>query len=369
MLIGLEDGVSFHIARGLDQRTIEQPEFQVSRGVIDRVIETWEAVLTSNAQNDPRFDSSKSIRGLQLRSIMCAPMQVKEKLIGVIYVDNRLVSGIFRDLDLSFLNAIANSAGAAVENARLYQIALDQAKMEEEMRMARNIQVSLLPETPPALAGWNFVASWIPARQVSGDFYDFIDMSDGKQGFVIGDVTDKGLPAGLFMVFARSALRKALENHSHPAQAMIAANQTICTEARMGLYVTLIFGALDPEKGELTFINAGHNPALHYRVAQSRIERLMPTGIPMGIDETFTFHQKTIQLEPGDFIVLYTDGITEAINRVEEEYGTERLESVVFANRNQAMGEISTAIQDSVKAFAQECFPFDDTTLLLVGRE
>src|SRR5512143_651728 len=164
----------FRVARGIDRNTIEQPQFQVSRSVISRVAEEGRALLTSNAQDDVSLKMQRSVAVLGLRAILCVPLQLKGTLLGVIYVDNRLQSGVFYPDDLDLLTAIAASAATAIENARLYRLAVEKGRMERELQMARDLQSSLLPRETPQLAGWDFAAYWQPARQVSGDFYDFI---------------------------------------------------------------------------------------------------------------------------------------------------------------------------------------------------
>ncbi len=199
----------FRVARGIDRLTIEQPQFEVSRSVIMRVADEGRSVLTSNAQDDAWLKTHRSVAVLGLRSILCVPLQIKGALLGVIYVDNRLQSGIFQPADLELLTAIASNAATAIENARLYQVAIEKGRLERELQVARELQSSLLPHETPQLSGWEFAAYWQPARQVSGDFYDFISTSSGL-GIVIADVSDKGMPAALFMALSRTIMRASL---------------------------------------------------------------------------------------------------------------------------------------------------------------
>lgn len=207
MLRDVRNVLRFRVARGLDQRTIEAPEFQVSQGLVERVDREGKPTLASDAQTDEWLASRNSVQLLGLHAILCVPLQVRGVPIGVIYVDNRLQAGVFSPADLELLTGIATSAAISIENARLYQIAVEKGRLERELQLAREVQASLIPRVIPSLPGWEFAALWQPAREVSGDFYDFLSVSDGRLGVIIADVTDKGMPAALFMANARSLIR------------------------------------------------------------------------------------------------------------------------------------------------------------------
>src|SRR5512136_1268377 len=329
----------FRVARGIERHTIEQPQFQVSRSVLVRVAEEGRPLLTSNAQDDARLKAHHSVAVLGLRSILCVPLQIKGSLLGVIYVDNRLQSGIFQPADLDLLTAIASSAATAIENARLYQVAVEQGRLERELQMARDLQASLLPREAPRLAGWDFAAYWKPARQVSGDFYDFIPMEQGV-GVVIADVSDKGMPAALFMALSRTIVRASLIQAESPADGMRHANQLICADSPNSMFVTLFAAQLNRVGGDLTYVNAGHNPPYLYRAAEDQPRRLARTGMALGIDDTACFDQQSVRLEPGDALILYTDGILDALNVRGEEFGDERLRRVCAQHHTETAAQI-----------------------------
>jgi sigma-B regulation protein RsbU (phosphoserine phosphatase) len=375
MLTGSGEDVAdltFRAARGLDQQTIEEPRFQVSRSIVERVARQGKPLLTSDAQADDRFNIRQSVVYLGLRSILCVPLSLKDRVIGVIYVDNRLQAGIFTQADLELLTAIASSAAIAIENARLYQVAVEKGRLERELQMARKVQASLLPAEMPQIPGWEFTAQWRPAREVAGDYYDFMRTSSpgypDALGLVIADVTDKGLPAALFMVFTRSVVRNSLARAASPAEGITQANQVICSESTHGLFVTLVYAYLDPPSGELTYVNAGHNPPLYYRAGGDRLSYLSNTGIPLGVEEISVYTQRTILLEPGDFVLFYTDGVTEAIDSAQQEYGLERLEGALLAARDLPAGEMLAALEGDIRRFTGPAAPFDDITILLVKR-
>lgn len=361
------DELSFRAARGMDQQTIEAPRFQVSRSVVERVARLGQPLLTSDAQTDDRFNIRQSIVMMGLRSVLCVPLTAKERTIGVVYVDNRLQAGIFTQADLELLSAIASTAAIAIENARLYQVAVEKSRMERELQMARTVQISLLPAELPQLPGWEFAARWQPARQVAGDLYDFIPLP-GRLGLVVADVTDKGLPAALFMVFSRSVVRNSLARAATPQEGILQANRAICAESSHGLFVTLFYAQLDPASGEIIYVNAGHNPALLYRAGQGRLVALPNTGMPLGVEAEAEYSQRTAQLEPGDFLVLYTDGITEAIDGRREQYGEERLEQAILAAHQRPVDQVAAAIEADLGRFTGPTAPFDDVTLMIVKR-
>jgi sigma-B regulation protein RsbU (phosphoserine phosphatase) len=361
----------FRVARGMDHETIDDPQFQVSRSVVERVAHEGQPVLTSDAQADDRFKMRASIMSLGLRSILCVPLALKDAVLGVVYVDNRLQRGLFVKDDLELVSAIASSAAVAIENARLYQVAVEKGRMERELQMARDVQASLLPRGTPQVPGWDFAVRWRPAREVAGDYYDFIPGDGGQLGVVIGDVSDKGMHSALFMAVTRSIVRASVSHASAPVEGISNANRLICGDSVDGMFVTLFYALLRPELGEITYVNAGHNPALLYR--QSRAEQepltlLRPTGMALGILEDFAFEQRSVCLEPGDCMVLYTDGVTDAIRADRQRFGIERLCQVVQANISASATEMVIAVEDAVGAFADSEAQFDDMALVVAKR-
>src|SRR5512143_2987526 len=271
MLVGADGKLTFRAARGMDQQTIAEPEFQISQGVVEQVAREGKAVLTHNALADERFKQRESVFNLKLRSILCVPLKVKERVLGVIYVDNRLHAGLFGPADLDLLSAIGSSAAIAIENARLYQMSVEKGRMERELGLARQVQSSLLPQSWPQMPGWEFAARWLPAREVAGDFFDFIQLSPRDDlpslGLVIADVTDKGMPAALFMAFTRTVVRVSTDRAGSPAENITYANRLICAENSGGMFVSLFYACLQLGTGQLTYVNAGHNFPLVYRAA------------------------------------------------------------------------------------------------------
>jgi sigma-B regulation protein RsbU (phosphoserine phosphatase) len=368
MLRDPDGSLVFRVARGMDRETIDDPQFQVSRSVVERVAHDGQPVLTSDAQRDDRFSMRQSVMSLGLRSILCVPLTRKDQISGVVYVDNRLQAGLFTPGDLELLSAIASSAAIAIENARLYQLAVEKGRLERELQMAREVQASLLPQATPEVPGWEFVACWYPARQVAGDYYDFIPLDEQQLGLVMADVSDKGMPAALFMALTRSVVRASVHGSPVPAQAIARANRLVCTDSVRGMFVTLFYAQLHLETGELVYVNAGHNPPLLYDARQAQLTRLAPTAMALGVLPDFPFEQGTVRLEPADFLLLYTDGVTDATNAELQGFGMERLERVILNHQDAPAAGVMAALEEQIRAFSGSAAQFDDVAILIAKR-
>lgn len=360
--------LEFRSARGLDQTTIDHPEFEISRGVVEKVARSGEGVRVSNAQEDDRFRSRKSVLDLKLRSILCVPLKLKDKLIGVIYIENRVQAGIFSDRQLELLIAIASSAATAIDNARLYQVAVEKGRMERELQMAYQVQSSLIPYEIPQAHGWEFTACWRPAREVSGDFYDFIQNQDGQMNFVIADVTDKGMPAALFMAMTRSLVRSSIDQAPSLAKGITNANRHICLDSSLSMPVTLFACKLDLDTGHLVYVNAGHNPPMYFNADKKEFSLLTRTGIFMGFDEKASYEQKSFILNPGDFVLCYTDGVLDALNSEGEAFEMARFKNLVDQHLQSPACDLLDAIIVSHTNFTGETLPYDDLTILIIKR-
>jgi serine phosphatase RsbU (regulator of sigma subunit) len=363
-----EGRLSFRAARGIEQQTLDAPEFQVSRGLLDRVLRDGEAICTSDALSDARFNQRESVIGLRLRSILCVPLTIKDTITGALYVDNRLHIGLFTPADLALLTAIAGSAAIAIENARLYQLAVEKGRLERELQLARQLQRSLLPRRAPDRQGWEFASAWHPARQVAGDYYDFILSDDQAQlGLVVADVSDKGMASALFMALTRTTVRASVASAHAPAEGISRANALICADATDGMFVTLFYASLNTHSGLLTYVNAGHNPPWLYQAAADEFVRLTRNGMALGVDADAAYTQREVQLQAGDFVLLYTDGVTDAL-RGEEDFGEARLAEVLRQHRHAAAGALVAVIEYTLRAFTDTALPFDDITMVAIRR-
>jgi sigma-B regulation protein RsbU (phosphoserine phosphatase) len=366
MLHEADGRLVFRVARGMDQETIDDPQFQISRSVVEQVAREGPPILTSDAQRDARFSMRQSVQSLGLRSILCVPLKTKDEVSGVVYVDNRLQVGTFTQDDLELLKAIASSAAIAVENARLYQVAVEKGRLERELQMAREVQASFLPRETPQVPGWEFVARWQPARDVAGDYYDFIPLDGGQLGLVIADVSDKGMAAALFMALTRSIVRASVGRAPSPANGIAHANRLICADSTKGMFVTLFYALLNPATGEMIYINAGHNPPLLCRADQDQLTPLARTGMALGVVEDTPFEQHTLRLNPGDFILFYTDGVTDATDAHLQNFGLERLQRVILDHRHAPAADVVAALERAIGDFADSTAPGDDMAMVVI---
>jgi sigma-B regulation protein RsbU (phosphoserine phosphatase) len=223
-----------------------------------------------------------------------------------------------------------------------------------------------MPHDAPQFPGFDIAGFWRVAREVGGDFYDFIPRPGGGLGIVIGDVTDKGVPAAFFMALARTTIRSSLAAAESPLAGIQQANRLLCADASSGMFVTLYYIGLGPGSRTFTGINAGHNPPLHFR-ASDRIVAVLPRGgLPLGIDEAAAFGEIRLELDPGEALLLYTDGVVDAESEALESFGLQRLMEAVKQNGHRPAVQMVEAIEDSVEAFAAGRPPFDDLTMVAV---
>jgi len=350
--------VQVHKGEGLEEEGY-------STTIVNQVVSTRLPLLTNNAQFDTRFQAGQSIIMRGLRAILCAPMMVKGRLMGVVYVDTSMRSRNFSNSDRDLLNAVAGQAAIALDNARLYTVAVEKGRIERELQMASEIQQGLLPHRMPDLPSYEMAAAWRPAREVAGDFYDAFSLGKDQAGVVIADVSDKGAPAALFMAVARTMIR----SHAHagllPVDVVARTNDLILEDAESGMFVTVYHSQFFSD-GRSLHVNAGHNPPLYYHQAGGTAEYMPRGGRAVGWFPDNPLQEVQLQLTPGDIIVYYTDGLTEAENPVADYYGEARLAQVVALNSDQSAEGILKSILDDVELFAEGTPPFDDLTILVV---
>jgi len=340
-------------------------EESYSTTIVNEVVATRMPLLTNNAQFDTRYKAGQSIIMKGLRAILCAPMMVKDRLVGVVYVDTSIRTGTFKDSDSFLLSAVAGQAAIAIENARLYRVAVEKGRLDRELQMAREIQESLLPRRMPQLPGYEMAARWQSAREVAGDFYDLFALADGTMGVVIADVSDKGAPAALFMASARSMIRSHALSGASPFETLYRTNDLIVDDSRDGTFVTVYY-SLFRTGGYAVHVNAGHNPPMIYRRAQNVVSFLPRGGRALGWFLNNPLKPIELRLEPGDVIVYYTDGLTDAENADGESYGEGRLAQAFSQCAGQSASQIVNYLVNEVDCFCGDVPAFDDLTLCVV---
>jgi len=302
-----------------------------------------------------------------IRSALGLPLRSQDEVQGIMVVDYVGQPHHFSQRRIALLSGLTNQAGIAIENVRLYRESLERERMAQELRVARRIQATFLPESCPQIPGWSIAALSQPAREVSGDFYDFFPLAAQRLGLVIADVSDKGVPAALFMALSRNVMRAiALEGRS-PADTLGRVNDLLRADSRSGMFVTLFYGILDTQTGELALASAGHNPA-YLRRRDGRLERLVCRGIALGVIERPAFQELQVRLEPGDALALYTDGVTESFDPEEREFGEEGLQAALRSATAGDANGLMDAIGRAVRRFVRGAPQADDLTMVVVVR-
>ncbi|HBP23061.1 MAG TPA: hypothetical protein DEA08_35475 [Planctomycetes bacterium] len=327
-LILLADGdMKVEIARRSDKTSIPPTAMQVSTQICRQVIDSGAPVLTTNAAADDRFGRYKSVVGLKLRSILCVPFRIKDEVFGTVLLDAGDV-GAFSKRDVEVLSAFGDQAAIAIENARLLNAARRRSRIEQELRIASQIQTKLLPRSFPQLPGLHVYGSTQPAKEVGGDYFDFIVREDGQLWFCIGDVTGKGVPAGMVMASARSALRSLVQRVADTRELVVALNRFLCDDLEdEEIFLSFVLMRFDPLSGRLFYTGAGHENLVIYRAATGAVELRKTGGTVLGLTPRVesTYKEVELELALGDALLLYTDGVTEAINEERELFGTDRL--------------------------------------------
>lgn len=341
-------------------------DLEVSRTILQEVMAQRHAVLSHNAMEDKRFRSGRSVANFGIRAMMCAPLVWRAEALGIVYLDSLGIAAFSQD-DLELLSGIAGQAAVALGNTRLHQELLKRQRLEQDLHLAERIQQSFLPNRIPDLDGYQFSARYDPAFEVGGDFYDFITLPDERLGLVVADVSGKGIAAALYMARLTSDLRYLALAEPDPSKVLDQMNRAVLENRQDDLFVTLVYAVLDTRTGELTLANAGHLPPVHRQAATGDIvQRDAGTGLPLGIVSEGDYSTVTFQLQPGDTVLLYTDGLVEAMSPNREMFGDHRLLQVLqtaSADPAEQLEQVVRACQHHVLDAPQ----FDDTTLVCLG--
>ena len=341
--------------------------FRISTAVRDRVINEKTSILVRNAQLEEAFKNRMSIVEQRVHTMMAAPLQAKERIIGLIYLDSPFILREFTKDDLSLLTVMANIAAVRLENARLAEIEQAERILKRDLSQAAEIQRAILPETAPQVTGLQLAGFNAPCRTVGGDYYGFVSYADGKVGLALGDVSGKGMAAAL-MVMAFEARLRVLTEVEHDAATLVSRlNKVTCANCPSNRFITFFFGVLDPVSGELVFSSAGHNPPVVVR-ASGETEMLEGGGPVLGVLSIAPYSDEKARLGPGDLLVIYSDGVTEAQNTSEEEYGEERLTKLLKERRAEPAEGIARAITDDLNRFTAGAAQADDITLVVAKR-
>ena len=299
-------------------------------------------------------------------SVMCFPLLAKSGTVGLLIVDDPRKSTNPRLM--SILGGIAHQTATVLETAKLQVSVGERRRLEQELEVARSIQASFIPEQPPRLPGWELAAVWRAARQVSGDFYDFIPLPEGKWGLVIADVADKGTPAALFMAVCRTLLRAAAVSRTSPARTLVRVNELLFNDGRADLFVTVFYAVWDPATGAVAYASGGHNAPLLVRRDRRAIVDLRTGGIALGGIPDIELDEHSVILEPGDMLVAYTDGVTEAMQADYAEWGLDRFREALVEAPGHSAEAVLQHVLRSIDEFVAGAPQSDDLTLWILRR-
>jgi serine phosphatase RsbU (regulator of sigma subunit) len=291
-------------------------------------------------------------------------LRARGKLVGVLVVGPTRSGRSLTGRRLNIVTGIAQQAAIAVVNDQLYKESAERSRMEQELEVARSIQASLIPDGAPDIPGSSVASYWQAARQVSGDFYDFMQLADGRWAMAIADVADKGVPAALFMALSRTILRTVAFNRRDPAEVLQRTNQLIYGDTSSDLFVTVFYAVWDHDSNKMTYASGGHNPPVLVR-RNGKVSLLSSDGIALGVLDEVKIDQNEIKLRAGDVIVFYTDGVSEAMNEDYDEFGLERLCMLAQNSRRGSASDIVQAITRAVDDHAGGTPQFDDITLVV----
>jgi serine phosphatase RsbU (regulator of sigma subunit) len=344
---------------------------RISKTIVNQVMDSKEAILSADAANDERFDMSQSIADFRIRSMMCAPLIDSDgKSFGVLQIDTLDQRNRFEENDLGVLVAVAAQAAVAIDNARMHDNALLQRSMERDLALAHQVQQGFLPKDPPEMPGYEFFDFYQPANHVGGDYFDYVDLPDGRLAILVADVVGHGVAAALLMAKLSAEARFNLVAETNPAKSLSLLNRAICALPFEDRFITMIMMILDPATGKIEVANAGHMcPILRRRDGTMTEPGEEQVGIPLGIVDDFDYEPFTFEIAPGDLAMVYTDGVNESMDKNEDFYGIDRIRKQISHTSSARPGMLGQFIVDDVRRFMGDAPQSDDMCFVLLCRD
>lgn len=377
MLLNAEGNLEFKVARDRNRNWILGNEFEMSRSVVEESFKQNRSVIINDSKVTMAGMPRDSVRNLDLRAIACIPLRrfqmtenmdattiLKRDVIGVLYVDSNVSGETLTQTSLKLLESLAFEATKSLESVRLMHEEAEKKNLELELGMAREVQVALSPSAIKAMENFEVAASSVPSRYVGGDFYDLIPMKDGRFVFALGDVSGKGVAAALLAAMAQGALQVQFASNHSLTEVITSLNKVLALRSESNRFITLFCAVLDRD-GHLTYINAGHNLPILTRTT-GETEKLTTRSVLLGAFDFVEYKPRQTRLNSGDVVVMYTDGVTEAVNNDNEMFGEDRLEELVQRNVTQSAEQIKQCILDEVISFTRGLPQGDDITLIVL---
>ncbi|WP_051669386.1 SpoIIE family protein phosphatase [Bryobacter aggregatus] len=352
----------------LEPRANRGEGFRISKTIRDQVIRDKNSLLVLDTTMDEVFKMQASIVMQRVRSFMAVPLQTNEKVIGLLYIDMPDITREFSKEDLSLLTVMSNVAAIRIEHARLNEVEAQERMMAKELSQAGEIQRSLLPTRPPVVPGMDVAGLNLPCRTVGGDYYDFFQLSDGKVAIAVGDVAGKGMPAAMLMSSLQARLQILVETDENPASIVTRLNRSISPNCPDNRFITFFLAILDPASGEIRYCNAGHNPPLLVK-ASGLTERLEGGGIILGILPTAQYTEHRSAIHKGDTLVMYSDGVSEAMpTGVDEEFGEMRISMAILNRSSQSALHMIEGVMQDLHSWCAGAPYADDVTLVIAKK-
>ncbi len=357
------------------EQVLKSESFPVGEGLVGRVAATGRGELIVRAADDPRIVKHEDI-ALMVRSVIAAPIMVRQRLNGVLCVCNAADGLPFTETDYSLVETLAEQAGLAVHNADFINLQVEKQRIDLDLTLASDVQLMLLPHAMPAVPGLDIDARYLAAQKVSGDLYDVFKLGYDRVGVAVADVSGKGISASLLMAICRTTLRQIAPAHNSPARVLAELNRSLAGDIRSGMYITMTYAVVDAGKNQVTIARAGHELSLFSRRDAATgafvSEFVGSEGMPLGLVDAELFEtaiaDRTVGFTPGSTLVLYTDGLTEAPNAAEMEFGGARLADALRSGHAGSARQINDSILLAVEQFAGAAGLRDDYTLLTVKR-
>jgi phosphoserine phosphatase RsbU/P len=378
MLANPDVELEFKMARARGRIMLSGSSFETSRKIPEEVFRTGEAKIVADLLDSGIVNLHGGTVALGIRNVLCVPLRLvrfldkaeaenhREKRIGVLYLDSRQKGTLLSSSTRAALETLATEAAVAIENARLYRETMEKARMEQEMRIAAEIQQALLPKMLRAGTFFSAAAASIPCRSIGGDFYDYVDLANGAMGFALGDVAGKGPPAALLSAMMQGIFAAQAATNDSPSQTISRVNLALYRRGIESRFVTLMYGAMNPD-GRLTYCNAGHNPPLIISPGSSTQVRRLECGGPIvGLFDAATFEEETVTLQAGDWLIVFSDGVSEAMSASGDEYGENRIVELVEGNKKLEPRQLLEALFADVREFTRGAPQSDDITAMVL---
>lgn len=346
--------------RGYDLDDLIKLRLGTGEGIIGHVAQTGRAYIAKDVRSNKRYVNARK----ETLSEMVAPIISNDEVIGVFDLESDTVDA-YSDDDLQVLQLLASQVAIIIEKVRLHQHLVEKQRLQGQLEVARQVQLDLLPSNDPRLPGYDISAYNFPTEEVSGDYYDWVKIYDDQIGLVLADVSGKGVPAALLMAFLRASLRAAFHIGYAPHISMAKVNNLLWESTETHQFVTAFYGTLDATSRTLAFTNAGHNPPLLLQ-PDGKIKFIESGGLPLGMFLDTRYHEYYLTLEPGHILVMYTDGLTEAVDKKGIEYGLDRLSKLVIEGKEMSARGLIDSIRQDVMEYTDGHGSDDDVTLFVI---